>query len=460
MALPESARAMSRNDHKPARIVLSTFGSHGDVLPFIAIGTELLARGHEVSVATSRNFEPHVLKAGLGFHALCGAEVMDALHADPHLWHPTKGLRLLFDLAVKLARSDLGIIRHELARAEAERRPFAAVAGPLSFGARLARDSRRFPLITVYLAPFLMRSRHAPPELPGIDLPSWLPGPITHTLQRIVEHTIVDPARLPPLNALRRELGLSAIDNLSDWLPSPDHLLLMTPSWFAPPQHDWPRQTIQVDFPRTGSSGDTDRMGQDLQTFLNAGPDPIVITYGSSMRHGRQFFETAARACAEAGQRVVLVCGRPERIAAIHRPDQMIVRYAPFAALFRRARAVIHHGGIGTCSEAFAAGIPQIVVPNGFDQGDNATRVTRLGLGARLDLTDLARAGTAAVRRIVSDPTMADACARVHALRAGTDGAAEACDVIAAAARRDPVRRDQVSRASADASRGRALLKV
>jgi len=449
---------MSRVDHRPARIILSTFGSHGDVLPFIAIGTELAARGHAVSVATSRSFEPQVLKAGLGFHALCGTEVMDALHADPDLWHPTKGLRLMFDLAVKLARSDLSIVRRETAQADAEGRPFAAVAGPLSFGARLACDSGRLPLITVYLAPFLMRSRHAPPELPGIDLPSWLPGPVTHTLQRVIEHTIVDPARLPALNALRQELGLHAIENLSDWLPSPDHLLLMAPSWFAPPQRDWPRQTTQVAFPRTGSSGDTDRIGEDLQAFLNAGPKPVVITYGSSMRHGRHFFEAAARACAEAGQRAVLVWGRPERIAAIHRPDQMTVRYAPFAALFRRALAVIHHGGIGTCSEAFAAGIPQIVVPNGFDQGDNASRITRLGLGARLNRTDLARAGTDIVRRILSDPAMAYACSRVRTLCAETDGIADACDVIeAAAARGDPNRPDRTSRASVEAPRSRVM---
>lgn len=449
---------MIRHDHRPARIVLSTFGSHGDVLPYIAIGTELAARGHEVSVATSRSFEPHVVKAGLGFHALCGAEEMDALHADPHLWHPTKGLRLMFDLAVKLAPSDLGILGRERARADADGRPFAAVAGPLSFGARLARDGSRFPLITVYLAPFLMRSRHAPPELPGIDLPSWLPGPVTHTVQRILEHTIVDPRRLPALNALRRALGLRAIGNLSDWLPSPDHLLLMAPSWFAPPQPDWPRQTTQVAFPRAGSSGDSDRIGEDLQRFLDTGPDPVVVTYGSSMQHGRRFFEAAARACAGSGQRAVLVSGRPERIAALGVPDQMIVRYAPFDALFRRARAVIHHGGIGTCSEAFAAGIPQIVVPNGFDQGDNAARVARCGLGVRLTGTDLARAGTAIVKRTVSDPAMAQACARARAMCAGSDGIADACDVIeAAAARRDPLPPNRAPLASANASRRCAI---
>jgi len=421
---------MDRSRHGPARVVLSTFGSHGDVLPFIGIGAKLAARGHQVSVATTPDFEPHLARAGLGFHPLCGATQMDDLHRDPRLWHPTKGLRLMFDLAVKLAPSDLGVIRTELRRAAAEERPFVAVAGPLSFGARLARDGQRFPLITTYLAPFLMRSRRAPPELPGIGLPSWLPGPVVHGIQRVLEYAVVDPARLPALNDLRRTLALRPIRNLSDWLPSPDRLLLMTPAWFAAPQPDWLPQARLVDFPRADPFGDGDHLDRALRDFLASGAAPVVITNGSSMRHGRAFFDAAARACAEAGQRAVLVCGRPGQIAALRAPDRMIVRYAPFDALLRHARAVIHHGGIGTCANAFRAGIPQIVVPNGFDQGDNAARVEKLGLGLRLSHADLAASGAGALARILSDPSLSHTCAVARARCADTDGIDAACDLI------------------------------
>ncbi|MCJ2085391.1 glycosyltransferase [Methylobacterium sp. E-005] len=451
------ARVMIVKDLTSVRIVLSTFGSHGDVLPFIALGAELAARGHDVSVVTSRNFEAHVIKSGLGFHALCSAERMDEVHANPHLWHPTEGLRLMFDLAVELAPTDLAVISRERAEAGARGRPFLAVAGPLSFGARMARDAHRFPLITTYLAPFLMRSRHAPPELPGMNLPSWLPSMAKHALQRIIEHTIVDPARLPALNNLRRSYGLSAIGNLSDWLPSPDHLLLMAPPWFAQPQSDWPKQATQVAFPHAGRYGNSDQLSQELHDFLNHGPAPVVITCGSSMQHGRKFFEAAAHACAEAGQRAVLVCGRPERVAAIRVPNQLIARYAPFGALFRRSKAVIHHGGIGTCSDAFAAGIPQIVVPNGFDQGDNAERIAKLGLGSRLNHEDLSEAGADILARILADSAMAKACARVRELCAGRDGIADACDLIEAAARREPAPPNRLSRPSTNPSRPHAM---
>ena len=434
---------MRSHPPRPARIILSTFGSHGDVLPFIAIGAALAERGHDVTVATVPGFEAQVSRAGLGFRALCSARLMDELHSDPHLWHPTRGVRLMFDMAVTLARPELAVIRDGLSRAAAENRPFAAVAGPLGFGARLARDRRRFPLVTTYLAPFLMRSRSAPPELPGMRLPSWLPGPVVHRLQRALEHTVVDPPRLPSLNRLRRALDLPPIRNLSDWLPSPDHLLLTAPAWFAQPQSDWPRQTSQVAFPRADPADEGPLLDGALRRFLRAGPAPVVITYGSSMRYGRRFLEAAARACAEAGQRIVIVYPQPEQIASLRAPDRMIVRSAPLGALFREARAVIHHGGIGTCADAFAAGVPQIVVPNGFDQGDNAARVARLGVGLRLSRTDLARSGAAAVVRVLADPAMAEACDRVQALCASRDGVAEACDVIEmAAARGGPARGD------------------
>ena len=49
------------------KILMSTAGSHGDVLPFIALGREFLARGHEVVLYANPYFQKHVLDAGLAF---------------------------------------------------------------------------------------------------------------------------------------------------------------------------------------------------------------------------------------------------------------------------------------------------------------------------------------------------------------------------------------------------------
>ncbi|RPJ39015.1 MAG: hypothetical protein EHM35_03255, partial [Planctomycetaceae bacterium] len=60
--------------------------------------------------------------------------------------------------------------------------------------------------------------------------------------------------------------------------------------------------------------------------------------------------------------------------------------YVPLSSVLPRAAAVVHHGGIGTTGQAFAAGIPQLVVPFTDDQSDNAARVQRTGAGVTMSL--------------------------------------------------------------------------
>ncbi len=421
---------MSGDDQAPARVLLSNFGSFGDVIPFLQMGKALHERGHEVTFATTANLRPQVEAAGLIFRSIGTAKRMDALHAEPGLWDPKRGLELMYDLAVELTEPSRQIVERERAQSAAEGRSFVAVGGMLSFGLRLARDCHPFPLMTVYLSPFLMRSRHRPPVLPGIDLPSWLPGPVTHGIQRLVERWIVDPKRLPALNAIRLRHGLPRIDNLSDWLPSPDRLCLLAPPWFASPQSDWPSQTAQTAFPRSSAEDLTGAMSEPLRAFLKAGEKPVVVTYGSTMQHGGDFFRAASEACARVGQRAVLVTGAVGQGCVPPRLDQIVVPHAPFGELLPHARALIHHGGIGTCFEAFDAGIPQIVVPNAFDQMDNAHRVAQLGLGLRVDRKDFAKIGQEALTRLLADAAIARNCAEARRRCVNQDGIVQACDLV------------------------------
>ena len=425
---------MDRHDRMKLNVLISNFGSFGDIIPFLDIGRALRERGHAVTFATTTDFRAPVEESGLAFRAIAPARRMAELHADPDLWDPKRGLKLMFDLAVELSEPSLRIVEEERRLALSEGGAFVAVGGMLSFGLRLARELRRFPLMTLFLSPFLMRSRHKPPILPGLPLPSWLPGPAIHGIQRLAERFVVDPERLPALNDLRATLGLAPIGNLSDWLPSPDRLCLMAPPWFAPPQTDWLPQTRQTGFPRVETIGFTGAVSADLDAFLRAGSKPVVVTYGSTMRHGRAFFRTASRICAEAGRRAVLVTGDADTVSDPRPPNQFVVDRAPFDALLPQASALIHHGGIGTCFEALAAGILQVIVPNGFDQPDNAARIAGLGLGIRLSRKALARRGATALSRMVADPTILRNCEDARHRCARENGITDACALIEAMA--------------------------
>lgn len=173
-------------------------------------------------------------------------------------------------------------------------------------------------------------------------------------------------------------------------------------------------------------------MSSELAAFLQAGEKPVVVTYGSTMRHGRDFFRTASRVCAEAGRRAVLVTADTESVVGPRRPDQFMERSVPFGALLPHAGALIHHGGIGTCVEAFDAGIPQMVVPNGFDQHDNAARIAKLGLGVHLSRRAFTSRGVSTLSRMMTDPGIRQNCRDARRQCAQQDGIADACTLVEA----------------------------
>ncbi len=60
-------------------------------------------------------------------------------------------------------------------------------------------------------------------------------------------------------------------------------------------------------FPLVDRFGDVAAMPPELEAFLDAGEPPIVFTYGSAMRQGAGFFDTAVRLCRRMGRRGVLL---------------------------------------------------------------------------------------------------------------------------------------------------------
>jgi UDP:flavonoid glycosyltransferase YjiC (YdhE family) len=107
--------------------------------------------------------------------------------------------------------------------------------------------------------------------------------------------------------------------------------------------------------------------------------------------------------------------------------------YASFGGLFARASAVVHHGGIGTCAQALAAGVPQLLMPMAFDQPDNAERVTRLGVGEAIPpVRFTAERVAAALGRLLSAEQVAAACRQWRDRIDSADAVRQTCDLIEA----------------------------
>lgn len=409
-------------------IDLVVIGTHGDVLPFIALGHALIARGHRVTLAAPAPFEVIVRRAGLAFQPLGTAADYDALIREPDLWSPFWGFRPILAYAQRMAEQTCRWL------GRARNGPQVVVASPLGWGARLAQDLHGTPTVTLHVMPFLIESRYAPPRLPGLPLPRLLPPSLRASVNREVDTVMIGPAILPDLNALRERLGLVRIGRLRHWWNSPTRMLLMFPDWFAAPQADWPRQALQLGFPIVDRFGDTATLPSALEQFLADGPPPLVFTYGSAMRQGRAFFETAIALCRRTNRRGVLLAPQDGQIP-VPLPEGIIhLPYAPLGALLPRSIALIHHGGVGTVAQALAAGVPQLIVPVTFDHYDEGLRIREQHLGAILNRRRFTPARAARVLdRILVDPQVIHACglAKVRIAR-GDDAIAGACEAIEA----------------------------
>lgn len=403
------------------RIVCSTFGSAGDVFPLLGLALELRSRGHSILFVTNSHFESLVRHHELEFAAMGTDADFDACIRNPALWEPKKAFSHVVRTVQPILRDHYQVLVEENRKG-----PFASIANCFGFSARLAHETMQVPTLTFHLQPAPIWSRIAPPKLPGLFGPPWL----QNILFNIGERFLIDPAVCPWLNPWRRELGLQPIKKVTRWWNSPDGVLCFFPRWFAPAQADWPSPVFQAEFPLWNANSDSP-LSPMVAEFLEAGTPPLVFTPGSANVHGADFFDESAKACELLGERGILLTKYPEQIPS-HLPANVIhVPYVPLDQLLPRCRAFVHHGGIGSLSQGFAAGIPQVIRPLAHDQFDNADRLQKLGAGGSLSVHDYS-AGRLAVKlkSLLDQPAVHSACQQFAERMNERTGLAEAAQHV------------------------------
>jgi UDP:flavonoid glycosyltransferase YjiC (YdhE family) len=101
-------------------------------------------------------------------------------------------------------------------------------------------------------------------------------------------------------------------------------------------------------------------------------------------------------------------------IADLRAPENVhLLHSAPHDAVMKDVSLVVTQGGHGTVSRALINGLPQLILPNGRDQGDNAARVEAKGAGLQLPPTASEVEIAAAVNRLIKEPQFRAAARRV-----------------------------------------------
>ena len=414
------------------RIVIATFGSLGDLHPYIAIGRRLAEAGDRPLIASFDDYRDAVLANGIEFATIRPSPELfgDRAALMKRLFDPRQGpefmVRELFMPHIRDSYADLD--------AAAEGADLL-VTHPITFAAPLVAEKRGLPWASSVLAPMSMFS--------AIDPPLIGPAPWLRKLRTLgigPYKAVFALARMlashweKPLARLRDDLGLPPASHPAQFEGqySPHLNLGLFPQWLAEPQADWPRNTVLCGFPRYDGAPITPELQSRLDAFCDAGSAPIVFGLGSSaVLVAGDFWKHAIEATQQLGRRAILLTGIPPGSLGPLPSTIAEFEYLPYSAVFPRAAAIVHQAGIGTLAQAFAAGRPQLITPVAFDQPDNAERAVRLGVARSIPFQRVTAAALAPeLDALLSGPAYEAAASRIGGTLSGEDGAIDARDAM------------------------------
>lgn len=368
------------------KILLTTFGSYGDLHPYLAMARVLINHGDQVSIATHTEYQEYVERIGATFVAIKpGLDELgprDGWAAEAN--HSIRGTEFIVRTLILPYLEDCyqairgAAVGHDL-----------IISHVLSFATPVVAEELGIPWVSAVLQPAVFFSGYDPPVLGPVKFLPKLKFLGPRFLRWLMFFLAGHTGRwLTPIADLRAKSGLR---------PDPKNVLLescspfgtiaLFPAAFAPPQPDWPVSVKQIGFPLFDEET-TSELSPDLEQFLAAGPPPVVFTLGTavSMMH-TPYFELAYQAVKQLGLRAVFLAGKELRgVPEAAKTDSSIhiSTYEPFSKIFPRAAAIAHQCGIGTTAQALASGRPQMLVPFAHDQPDNARRVVAMGAGTSI----------------------------------------------------------------------------
>jgi sterol 3beta-glucosyltransferase len=381
------------------RFVLITFGTRGDVTPFVALGRRLRSAGHDVRIVTHAEFEPLTARHDLEFRAVPasyqefvatgeGRRALGAPRGTP------MGLLNLFRPFSSCAETTYQ--NAWIAAEHAEGIVCSSIAWPV---ASLVAARRGVRLAWVQAVPAAPTG-----ATPHPAFPAWPLGSIYNKATHAAGRFLIRRGASDVFERWRREAA-----RLGNGSPSTEAaavgLIAVSPH-VSPRPSDWPDAIHVTGYWFLHDTEAEMAVPDSLRGFVEAGPAPICLGFGSMMDdHPDQLRAVVLEAINRLGLRAVIVGGSGGALIGFNHRNVCEVPFASYGWLFPRMRAVVHQGGAGTASFCLTAGVPQIIVRYCLDQNFWAWRMNALGvappslLRQTLTANDLA----AAIRRVMSD---------------------------------------------------------
>ncbi len=349
------------------KFVLSSRGSRGDIYPIVEIGVSLKKLGHEVSIAVPEMFEDYCVK--LGLNTFLYREDSELVMKE--LGFGWKSFKNTLEWFSRSFEEQFNFMMEETSGADVLISGLTETAGPT------VAQYRKIPYYRIAFAPYLVG--YQPPPLTPLQN---LPGFINRGIWGAV-NGIYGPMNRKPINTTRKKLGLAPVSSFLRYFTDVSHTVLAINSRLAPPCESWKKR---YSYSYSGYCygnifGDLDA---ELEKFLQAGPPPVYIGFGSvNVDDPDGFTDMVLESLSRTGYRAIIGSGWTGLGNIDLAENIFCAGETNHGSLFPRLAGIVHHGGSGTTHTAARSGIPQFIVPQLADQHYWGNRIKKMRLGPK-----------------------------------------------------------------------------
>ncbi|MEW8437123.1 MAG: glycosyltransferase [Candidatus Thiodiazotropha taylori] len=329
-----------------ANILVTCFGSFGDLYPYIALSKSLQQRGHVVKIGSALIYQSVIESEGILFtHVRTAFDKYSTPDATrefiERIFDPVKGGKLL-TLEIMMFIEDM----YKDTITAIEHIDFV-ISNPLAYTTPIVCRDKEIPWISTVLAPMFFLSVYDPPILAAAP---WLRKihSLSPTLYRTLFKLIASTTKtwVKPLYQLCDHYKITPPygNPLFKGQYSPYGTLAMFPDYFAEPQIDWPENTKMVGFPLFASEVATSEEQTNLQKFIQTGEAPIVFALGSAaVNAAGEFYRISAKIVRRLKRRAIMVYGAHDEVISEIKPgnDIFFIRYIAYNKVFPKALNIL-----------------------------------------------------------------------------------------------------------------------
>ena len=370
----------------PMKIGLQTWGSEGDVQPFLALASGLVKAGHRVTLCITEVSERDYAQVAAqnGFELLLAPnpqlpslDMMDKMRqAFKALSNPVKQLKVINDYFFRPAEDVMFEAAQNLC-ADCD----LLVRHIFCYPTQVAAEMAGIPVATLYAVHNILPSKHMAP-FGAVNVGDWAIPLWWRLAQWFINRTF-----LAQVNRLRTSRGLEALKDVLTqvWSNTTLNLIAVSPA-LCRPQLDWPRHYQVCGFLNLPSEDQNERLTPETEAFLSQGERPLYFTFGSMLTPDesswREVLEIWSDTVKMLGCRAIFQLPLSQDTTLSTPANVLVLRRSPHRLIFPRCAMVIHHGGAGTTQASLLGAAPSVIVAHIADQPFWGREMARLGVSA------------------------------------------------------------------------------